>query len=581
LAVIAVSTMIAFSPVLLAGYIRFDDHRHILENPNLQPTSLAGLGAFWSSSYFGLYIPVTYSVWWVLGAGAHVFGATLAQSAWLFHALNLAMHLGSGVMVFWLVRTLLERTDPESANPGQQRFIALVAALLFALHPVQVESVAWIAECKGVLATLLGLGGMLCYYRSTRKTLAAVLFVAAMLAKPSALVFPGILVLINRVVLGENWKTSVVAPSLLGLLLVPFALATKVLQPDLNMEFVPTLGQRLLVAADALTFYARKVLVPWSLALDYGRSPRVILGHLQGWQVALSAVVAFAGVAVAAVASLRPRAPRVWVGFVSCGVCVIGLALAPVLGLVPFEFQDFSTVADHYLYLPMLGASLIAVGVLVRLQQARFVRAATVAVLVLLAGASFAQATRWRSNATVFAHTLTVNPTSYLAHYSLAAELIDTGRLEQGITEDLRALAINPDYLHAQVALGVAWIQKGNFQNAIEHYASVLAKNPSIAGKRAPLVASMHNNLGMALHQVGRHAEGTQQFREAVAADPQSLSGHSNLASAAFNEGRYLDAAIEYERALALSPGNRELEAELARARRAVRQGLGPRPASP
>ena len=583
LAVVVAATLLVFSPAFFADYIRFDDYRHILENPHWQSPSLAGLGAFWASSYFGMYIPVTYSVWWALGAVVHAFGTTLAHGAWLFHGLNLLLHAGSAVVVLFLVRTLLERAGSDAAklDGGQVRFVSLVAALLFALHPVQAEAVAWIAECKGDLATLLGLAGMLCYYRSANRSLTASLFVAAMLAKPSALVFPGILILVNRIVLGQGLKASAATPALLWLLLLPFGVVTKLLQPDLNMEFVPTLGQRLPVAADALTFYLGKLLVPSSLALDYGRSPQAILGHLPGWRLASSAMVSLAGVAMAVLAVLRPRPARVGYAFVSCGVCVLGLALLPVLGLVPFEFQDFSTVADHYLYLPMLGVSLGAVGVLVGLQQAKFVRVAAVAVLVVLAVASFRQAMHWRSNQTVFAHTLTVNPQSYLAHYSIAAELIDNGKLEPGIAEDLQALAIKPNYLHAQVALGVAWIQKGNFQHAIDHYASVLAKHPSLAGKRAPLVASMHNNLGMALHQVGRHAEGTEQFRKAVEVDPQSVSGHSNLASAALNDGRYLDAVVEYERALALSPGDRGLEEELARARRGVRQGLEPRPGRP
>jgi tetratricopeptide (TPR) repeat protein len=238
------------------------------------------------------------------------------------------------------------------------------------------------------------------------------------------------------------------------------------------------------------------------------------------------------------------------------------------LGLVPFKFQDFSTVADHYLYASIFGVSVAAAGILMRFQATMKAVGISAVVLMLLAGLSFYQAMQWRSTESLFAHTLTVNPRSYLAHYSIAAELFDAGRLDDGIAQNLLALEINPNYLHAEVAMGVAWIQKGDFPNAINYYLAVLAKSPSFAGKRAPLVASIHNNLGMALHQVGRHAEGTEHFRKAVAVDPQSVNGHLNLGNAAFNDRRYLDAIAEYERALALSPGNPAVAQQLALARR-------------
>jgi tetratricopeptide (TPR) repeat protein len=543
LGAIVLVTALALSPILLAGYLCFDDFQHILENPNLQSTSVGGLLAFWTRPYFALYIPLTYSLWWLLSAPVHLLGATLQQSAWVFHGLNLLLHLGNTVLVFWLVRTLLERRLPSQPATSDERVqtLSLAAALLFALHPVQVESVAWIAECKGDLSTLLGLLGLLAYYRSPRRYPTAVLFVAAMLAKPSALVFPGVLLIVNRVLLRRSGKTSAAFPALLWLLLLPLALLTRRLQPEINIDFVPSVGQRLLVASDALTFYLRKLVVPASLALDYGRSPRVVLtaAHAGAWRALGPAIVALTALAVSAHALARPPA-RPWRAFVTCGLSVFVLALAPVLGLIPFEFQDFSTVADHYMLVSMLGAALMLVGVLVRAAEASRTRAVLAGVVVLLVGlgvASFRQAGRWRSTETLFSHTLLVNPRSYLAHYSIAVELTRSGRQDEGMAEDAAALAINPDYLHAQVALGAALIQKRNFQAAVDHYVSALARNPSPLGKRGPLVASLHNNLGIALYLLGRRGEATQQFQTAVAIDPQSALARANVARAVREDG--------------------------------------------
>lgn len=575
-AVLALAAL-ALSPVVFADFIRFDDYGHILENGNLSPTSLTSLTRFWSGSYFSLYIPLTYSLWWLTAAGVHALGQTLRQAAWAFHGVNLALHLVSTLLVFLVVRALLQRrgeTQPRPASGGETA-LAATAASLFALHPVQVETVAWISEAKGGLSATLGLLGLLVHYRSSKKFATVALFMAASLAKPSAIVFPGILLLTDRILLGRSLKASAAVPALAWLVLLPVGLATKHLQPNLNMDFIPSLGERLAVAADALAFYVWKLVVPSSLALDYGRSPQYVLLHIASWRLVLSIVFSLAGVMVAAHAVYRPTRTRPWYAFLSCGWAVFLFALLPVLGLVPFEFQDFSTVADRYLHLSMFGASMMAVGPFMLLRRPSIARPVVMlATAVILAVSSFRQAARWRSTETLFAHTLTVNPSSYLAHYSIAAEELGTGRLDEGIKEDRKALLIKPGYLHAEVAMGIALIQKGRYDDAVDYYAKVLAGNPSYVGKRASLVASIHNNLGMALHQIGRHAEGTEHFRRAAEVDPRSVSAHLNLGNAAFNAGHYLDAIVEYQRALALNPTDDALEHRLERARQAARQGL-------
>jgi hypothetical protein len=570
--------VIAFSPVLVADYIRLDDHANILDNPHIQRLSLAGFAAIWTKSDLGFYIPITYSIWWLYAGIANLLG-TLKQSAPLFHALNLTLHIVNAFLVFSLLQTLLRfaRAKPAALSEAQTRGAALIAALFFALHPAQVETVAWITELKGGLAGMLGLLGILSYYRSPRRATPAILFIAAMLSKPSAIVFPGVLLLVDRILLGKPLKDSVKAPFFFWMPQLPFVLITKYLQPDLNMEFIPSLSQRLLVAADTFSFYFCKVLFPFHLALDYGRSPHVVLLRIPGWHMALSALLTVAGVAVVIYSLWRPSqsdqdgAPA-WRGFVFCGWAIFCLAIAPVLGLVPFAFQDFTTVADHYLYIPIFGATLVVLGLLIRLRAAVGALVISAAILLGLAGLCFSQARHWRSTQTLFSHTLEINPQSYLAHYSIGTELLEAGKTDAGIEQTLQCLEINPGYLSAEVALGVAWIQKGKFQNAIDHYLSVLGKNPSIAGKRAPFVSSIHNNLGMALCQVGRDSEGAEHFKKAIEVDPTSVNGHMNLGRFALKESRFADAATHYQAALALSPGNREIARFLEFARSHMQQ---------
>ena len=577
LAILIPLIVVALSPVLVADFLRLDDHEHILDNPNLRNFSLSGLQAFWTKGYFGLYVPITYSVWWVFAGIAQWFG-TLRHSASLFHALNLALHVVNASLLFSILQTLLrlDRTQSPALSDSQTRVVSLLSALFFALHPAQVETVAWISEFKGGLSGVFGLLGIWSYYRSPRKALAAACFIAAMLSKPSAVVFPGILLLVDRILLGKSLRDSASAPLFFGMLLLPFVLITKQLQPDVNLEFVPSLIERLGVASDAFAFYCRILLFPFRLTLDYGRSPHFVLVQVPGWQMALSIVLAVVGLAVVGYSLFRPRQSAqhdgsIWRSFVLCGWAVFCLSLAPVLGLVPFSFQDTSTVADRYLYVPMFGASIAVVGLLIRTRATvRSLRVAG-AILAVLAGLSFYQARIWWSTETLFRHTFAINPRSYVGHYSIAAELFDAGRTDEGIEQTRKCLAINPDYLSAEVALGIAWLRKGEFQNAIDYYGSVLAKNRSTLGKRAPFIATIHNNLGMLLHRVGRKTEGTQQFVEAVEVDPTSVDGHMNLGHAALNEGRFADAANHYQAALALSPGNPAVQRWLDLARRGGR----------
>jgi tetratricopeptide (TPR) repeat protein len=575
LALLLPVTALVLSPVLFADFIRLDDYSHLFSNPRLQRMSVSGLAAFWTKPYFNLYIPITYSVWWAVTMMGSLFG-TLREIAWLFHALNLAIHLANVTLVFFLVRTLLDAVRQKRAKQGDAggTTVALVSALFFALHPVQLETVAWVSELKGELAATFGLLGMWWHYRSAKRVLTAACFVAAMLSKPSAIVFPGIVLLVDRIVVGLSFRKCALMPALYGLLLLPLLFVTKYLQPDSNLDFIPTATQRLGVAADAFAFYLYKVLVPFPLAVDYGRSPQYVLNHIPRWQMAVSALLLVVGVAVVVKVLVRPRwfsVDREWVSLVACGWAIFVLSIAPVLGFIPFGFQDISTVADHYLYVPLVGISVMVAGILVRLRVFAHTYRVAVAVLVVLAGLSFQQARVWRSTESLFAYTLEVNPRSYLAYYSIAQEHIQARRLHESIEWLNKSLAVNPNYLNADIALGLMWAQQGNRAKAIEHYRSVLAKNPSTVGTRAVPVSSIHNNLGMLLLQVGFVAESVEHFRKAVQIFPRNVNAHLNLGNVAFRNGRYSEAIAEYEIARSLRPGNRAVEQRLERARQSAR----------
>jgi Flp pilus assembly protein TadD len=569
-------TLLALAPVLSADFIRLDDHGHLFENPELRQMSVSGLAALWTKSYFNLYIPVTYSVWWALAMVGRLFGE-LSGNAWLFHAFNLAVHLGNVTLVFFVVRRLIPAGTRNTPPDGDalDSSIALISALFFALHPAQIESVAWVSELKGELAAMFGLLGLWWHYRSRQRLLVAGLFVAAMLSKPSAIVFPGVVFLIDRIVLRKRLGESALTPALYGVPLLILAAVTKHLQPDSDQDFIPTAAQRLLVAADAIAFYLCKVLVPFPLAVDYGRTPQVVLGQASRWWLVSSALLSVAGIAVVVKALVRPPSPgrgQQWQSLVYCGWAIFIVSIVPVVGLIPFAFQNFSTVANHYLYLPLLGVSVIVAGILVRFRAARISRRIAAVALVVCAALSFHQAWLWRSTEPLFAYTVKVNPRSYLGFFCVGDELMRSGRIDEAIDWLERSHAIKPDYLNTVLTLGMAFTQKGEPGKAIELYGEALTKQPSIVGKRAKNVASVHNNLGMLLLQSGQPEAGVGHVRKAVEIFPRSLNAHLNLGNIAFNQHRYADAVSEYQAALSLSPGSRGIEQRLELARQRARQ---------
>lgn len=584
------ATGLALSPVLLADFIRLDDQVHLLENAQLRKVSLSGLAAFWTKPYFGLYIPVTYTVWWGLAVLGGLFGE-LEKQAWLFHAFNLALHLANAVLVFATVRVLLRRGRPEAPPPGdgagesadRDDEIALIAALFFALHPVQVESVAWVSEMKGELAALFGLLGVWWWHRSRARLPSVGVFVAffvaflvaAMLSKPTALVFLAIPFLIDRILFARTWKESARAPLLAGVPLLALTFVTMHAQPDSDQDFIATVWQRPIVAADAVAFYVFKALVPFPLALDYGRTPRAVLDHASRGGLAGSALLSLVGVGAVVWALLRPPAPgpaRRGQALVLGGWAIFVVSMAPVLGLIPFEFQSVSTVADRYLYVPLFGASLLVAGLLVRLGAAGRPRRIAAAPLLVYAALGFHQAGLWRSTESLFTHTVAVNPSSYLGPFCIGDDLMRTGRLAEAVDWLRRSVSSNPDYLSAALNLGAALTRQGEPDAAIEVYESQLARNPSTTGARASGVAALHNNLALLLAQSGQEDAGVAHLRKAVEIFPGALNAHLNLGNYALENHRYADAIAEFETALSLSPGNPTIAERLALARQGAAQ---------
>jgi hypothetical protein len=452
---IVLAVVVVFGRIAGHEFLWWDDQQTIHHNPHLNPPTAAGLVWHWRHPHMGLYVPVTQTAWWLIAQVAYVnepdpMGIRL--NPWLYHAASILVHAASALCVLAILRLLCARDGP-----------ALAGAMVFALHPVQIEAVAWASGMKDLLGGLFALAALWQYLRYADATwrnkhylLATLLFVLAMLAKPAAIVTPLLALAIEVLIVGRSWRLSIGRLWPWLALMIPCAIWTRMIQSVEGPTDLP-IWTRPLVALDALAFYIGKLLLPLHLAPDYGRRPQTVLG---------SGAAYFTWIAPVAIAAAlliwRRRTP-----WLLAAAAVFGGGVLPIVGLIPFMFQHYSTVADHYLYLSMLGPALALAWIMCRTARpAGWIACAVV--LVALGGRSFAQAGHWRDHTAIMTHTLDVNPRSFMACANLGAEHLIYGRLDPAEQMFRKALTIEPEDAKSLDELSLLLLRQGRLAEALD-----------------------------------------------------------------------------------------------------------------
>jgi tetratricopeptide (TPR) repeat protein len=587
-ALVVVATVAVYYPVASFEFLNYDDPANITENSFYRPFTWRNVRQLWLRPYSGVYVPVT-SMFWAgeVALARAVFpmpeaaapvasespgAASLAPNAKpnapappldtsklldarVFHVGNLALHLLSALCVLVLLRRLT------GSDLG-----ALAGALLFAIHPVQVESVCWITETKGLLCAVFAWLAIIEYLRYTELAstvgaeplrpakrppaparsrrpaylhlaAATLCFVLSLLSKPMAVSVPLMAAVVALVWYRPSWRE--LAPLGVWLLLgVGLAMLTKRQQPSESFAFVAPRLARPLIAGDTLAFYLSKLVWPLHLTTDYGRSPY--------WLLQRPALFYTTWLAPAAVliVMLLCRAPRaLW-----AAVGLFLVALAPLLGLVPFGFQDNSTVADRYLYLAMLGPALAAAWLVKRCATRgdtwRRAAAATIAIVALVLGVlAHRQCLTWRDSEHLAKAGLTINPTSPLLRQILAVELTRRGEQDAAMEQYLQAAATDR-LARGQLLLGMAYARREEWPQAIACFRRGIELQPG--------AAACHHVLAEAMHQNGEDDAAMEHYRTARRLDPYSNPVHMSLAHALGRANRWDEAIPEIRAALAL-----------------------------
>jgi protein O-mannosyl-transferase len=520
------ATLVAYLPALHGGFI-WDDAGHVTR-PDLR--SLHGLARIWfEMGATQQYYPFLHTAFWV----EHRLWGDAPLG---YHLLNVLLHATGACLLGAALRRL--------AVPG-----AWLAAFLFALHPVAVESVAWIAEQKNTLSGVLYFGAALAYLRFDDQRrgppylLATALFVLALLTKTVTATLPAALLLVFWWRRGRlAWRRDVLpllpwfaAAAAAGGVTAWFERTRIGAQgADFALGVVP----RFLLAGRVVWFYLAKLFWPADLIFIY---PRWTIDATAAWQW-LFPLGALALVAV--LWRTRRRGPLTALLF-------FGGTLFPVLGFFNVYPFLFSFVADHFQYLASAGVlALVATGL------ARLPRATGGALAgLLLAGLgalTWRQSAMYRDEFTLYRTTIARNPDCWMACNNLAEALTGAGRAAEAIPLLERALRLRPDFALAENNLGDDLRRLGRPQDGIPHLERAIRLQPDFA--------QAHNNLGVALMQVSRPAEGIAAFRRALALQPDYAQAHLNLGLAEANAGRTAAAIPEFAAAARLDPANGDAE---------------------
>jgi tetratricopeptide (TPR) repeat protein len=525
--VIVLITLAVYIPAMRAGFV-WDDDLFLTNNPLIKADD--GLYRFWFTTEPPDYFPlVSTSLWfeWRLWG----------MDATGYHVVNIALHAISSILI-WLVLRRLK-------IPG-----AWLAALIFAVHPVNVESVAWITERKNTQPMVFYLLTILLYLRfesdGRRRwyVLALCAFLIALLSKTSVVMLPFVL-------LGCVWwqRGNIQIKDLVRS--IPFfvmsgvlGLVTVLYQSNaIGGDIVRSGGffPRLAAAGSAVWFYIYKAIFPYKLSFVYPR-----------WEIDPSSTVSYLpGLILAACFVALWRYRKSWGKAPLFALGYFVVTLFPVIGFFDINFMRYSLVTDHWQYTSIIGIiALVAGGAIsmVKSWQGQLQKLACAAAVILvgvLSVLTWGQCHVYRDVEALWRDTISKNPNAWIAHNNLGTALLDQGRFEEAVAHCSEALRINPNHAKIHCALGAALAGQGRFEEATRRFSEALRLEPN---------AEAHNDIGSALNELGRFEEAISHFSQAIRLRPGFAEAHANLGLGLAKQGRLGEAVPHFSEALRIEP---------------------------
>jgi protein O-mannosyl-transferase len=520
---LAIVTLAVFWQVTRYDFVSLDDGVYVTENRVIQSgITLDGFRWAFSTAYAEFWHPLT---WISLMFDYQLYGL---NAGW-YHLINLILHMMSVLLLFWLFNRMT----------GALWSSAFVAAL-FALHPLHVQSVAWIAERKDVLSAFFWMLTLCLYVYYTEKPvirrylLVLFFFVCGLMSKPMVVTLPMVMILLDYWPLGRlqfnNQKLS--ETKIAGIIplwqlreKMPFFIVSAVFSIiAFYAQYKPLaknlpIGSRIANALVSLMIYLEKTFWPHDLAVSYS-----YLGQFPAWQV-LGAASLILVISVAVIAAAK-RLPYLFVGWQWYAI-----TLLPVIGIVQVNIP---IIADHYTYLPSIGIFIMLAWGVPPLFQREDLRKkilfpAGIAVLVIMAVLTWQQCGYWKNSITLWHHALQVSKDNYIMHHNLASALLGGGRYEEAVDHLNKAIRLKPDYAEAYNNRGVAYTNLGQYKLAIEDYNKAISLNPNNA--------LAYNNRGFIYGKLIQYQQAIEDYNEAIRLRPDYVRAYYDRGVAYLKQG--------------------------------------------
>ena len=522
-------------------FINYDDDRYVTANPHVQaPFTSESLWWAFTKGHFNNWHPLTWLSHMLdyrlfgLNAGAH-------------HGVNVLLHALNAVLVFEIFRRVKWRNENDVAGVGRALFIAA----LFAVHPLRVESVAWISERKDVLSAFFALLALLAYASyahrsgSIRYFIVAIFCAFAMMAKSMLVTLPCVFLLFDYWPLRRFGRVPLGRLMLEKVPLFALSMGVGVIAWYLRTPQIHSPASRIPYAIDSYVQYLRMTLWPVRLAIFYpgaGTPP-------PAWQwVGAAAVLAAISMAAIAVRNRRPEILVGWFWFLG--------ALAPAIGVIQIGVHG---IADRYTYFPLLGLFIMITSLPAANKATSYaLSAVALGIIALLAAASWIQTGYWRDSETLWRHATLVTANNTTAHLKLGTALEAAGKPDEAETEYRNILRIDPDSAEACNNLGKLRLKEHRFDEAIQFFNQSLANNPAHA--------AAHINLGIALASQNKMQEAAVHFVAALDLEPSNAEAHYNLGAALLIARQFDPAASHFAQALGENPNDLTAEFGLATA---------------
>jgi hypothetical protein len=523
---LALVTLAVFWQVTGYNFVNFDDPVYVTENSHIHGITINGVRWAFSSTYAEFWHPLT---WLSLMFDYQLYGLNAGG----YHLTNLILHILSSLLLFWLFNRMT----------GMIWRSAFVAAL-FALHPLHVESVAWIAERKDVLSAFFWMLTLCLYVYYTEKPairrylLVLFSFVCALMSKPMVVTLPLIMILLDYWPLKrfeskkENWVLWQFKEKFpLFTLSAVFSIITLLAQHKMSAQDSSyPLGLRIANASVSFVTYLTKTFWPQDLAIFYPFPNDIPLWQVLGATILIIVISAF-------VIIMLKRLPYLFAGWLW-----FAITMAPVIGIIQINSQ---AMADRYHYLPSVGIAVILAWGLPLLfsrddTRRKILFPAAIASLLILSVLTWQQCGYWKNSVTIFQHALLVTKNNYLAHSNLASALAEEGKLNEAIDHYNEAIRIIPHCAEHYYNRGLAYVTLGQHKKAIDDFNQAVNMKPDYF--------EAYLNKGAACGVLGQYQPAIDNFSEAIRLQPDYIYAYYNRGFAYFMQGRNKSGCSDLEK---------------------------------